>query len=151
MWKFERLTFCFLSSFCYSSATCFKTSSRRMPCWHAKCFCAADRRFLRVLSVDLSTRKSWRDINVDDVYTRIYSSETTRPRPTIGTQQTMNGFTLFVHFCLIPLSKTCSFEWICKDGFISIESRPFDLCTRYRLFNLSMVDVYAGASSLPTD
>ena len=37
--------------------------------------------------VYLHIRKSWRDIhvNVDDVYTRIYSSETTRPRPTIGT------------------------------------------------------------------
>ena len=66
-------------------------------------------------------------------------------------QQTMNGFTLVVHFCLIPLSKTCSFEWICKDGFIFIESRPFDLSTRYRLFDLSTVDVYAVASSLPTD
>ena len=56
----------------------------------------------------------------------------------------LNEFTLFVHFCLIPLSKTCSFVWICKDGFISIVSR-------YRLFDLSMVDVYAVASSLPTD
>ena len=41
----------------------------------------------------------WRDINLDDVYTRIYFSESTRPRLSGSeqlAQQTMNEFTLFV-------------------------------------------------------
>ena len=65
-----------------------------------------------VLVADLSTRHSWRDINPDDVYTRIYFSESTRPRLSgseQSAQQTMNEFTLFVDISLIPLSKTCSF------------------------------------------
>ena len=90
------------------------TSSRRRTSTHAKVFCAADRRasehafrFLRVLAADLSTRHSWCDINLDDVNTRIYFSESTRPRLSGSEQsahQTMNEFTLFVDICLIPLS-----------------------------------------------
>ena len=74
--------------------------------------------FCGVLAADLSTRHSWRDINLDDVYTHIYFSESTRPRLSgseQSAQQTMNEFTLFVDICLIPLSNTCSFDVAAKD------------------------------------
>ena len=73
--------------------------------------------FLRVLAADLSTRHSWRDINLDDVYTRIYFSESSRPR------LTMNEFTLFVDICLIPLSNTCSFGRS-SHGFVKTDLYP---------------------------
>ena len=52
--------------------------------------------------------ETWRDL-----YTRNHFSESMESRfggPGQKAQQTMNEFTLFVDFCLIPLSKTCSFD-----------------------------------------
>ena len=48
-----------------------------------------------------------------DAYTRNCFSESMGSRfggPGQKALQTMNEFTLFVDFCLIPLSKTCSFD-----------------------------------------
>ena len=61
----------------------------------------------------LSTRHTWRAIVRPDVYTRNCFSESMGSRFGGHRQkalQTMNKFTLFVDFCLIPLYKTCSFD-----------------------------------------
>ena len=86
-------------------------------------------RFLRVSPGALSTRHMWHAIVLPDVYTRICFSESMGSwfgGPRQKALQTMNEFTLFVDFCLIPLSKTCSLYQPrnCKDGFISIVTRP---------------------------
>ena len=70
-------------------------------------------RFLCVWPGDLSTRHAWRAIIVADLYTCNRFSESMESRlggPGQKALQTMNEFTLFVDFCLIPLSKTCSFD-----------------------------------------
>ena len=59
----------------------------------------------------------------------------------------MNEFTL-VDFCLIPLSKTCSFDVPTKnlkDGFISI---VFDVSLLCRLFDQALVDASELANGL---
>ena len=56
---------------------------------------------------------SWRFIVAIDVYTRNRFSEFLGSRlggPGQKALQAMNEFTLFVDFCLIPLSKTCAFD-----------------------------------------
>ena len=61
----------------------------------------------------LSTHHTWHAIVRPDVYTRNCFSEFLGSwfgGPGQKALQTMNEFTLFVEFCLIPLSKTCSFD-----------------------------------------
>ena len=70
-------------------------------------------RFLRGWPGALSTRHMWRAIVRPDVYTRNCFSESMGSLFGVPGQkglQTMNEFTLFVDFCLIPLSKTCFFD-----------------------------------------
>ena len=68
---------------------------------------------LRVWPGAVSTRHTWRDIVWDDVYTCKCFSESEGTRfggPGQKALPSMNEFTLFVDFCLIPLSTTCSFD-----------------------------------------
>ena len=74
----------------------------------------------------MTCKHACRSIMAVDVYTRHRFSESLGSRlsgPSQKALQTMNEFPLFVNCCLIPLSKTCAFEFvkprICKDGFIS--------------------------------
>ena len=74
--------------------------------------------FCVFLPEDLSTHHAWRAVVAADVYTRHCFSESMESRlggPGQMTLQAMNEFTLFVDFCLIPLSKTCSFDKRAKD------------------------------------
>ena len=89
-------------------------SSRRRSCIHANILPIDNRRtfkhafrFLCVWTGDLSTRHAWRAIVAPDLYTRNHFSESMGSRlggPGQKARQTMNEFTLFVDFCLIPLS-----------------------------------------------
>ena len=115
------------------------TSSHRMPYAHAKLLPIDNGsifkhtlRFLRVWPGALSTRHTWRAIVLTDVYTRNCFSESMGSRfggPGQKTLQTMNEFTLFVDFCLIPFSKTFD---IYKAAFISIVTRPL-ISLRYAI------------------
>ena len=96
------------------------TSSHRMPYVDAKILPIDNRRtfkhafrFLRVWPGALSTCHTWCAIVRPDVYTRNRFSESMGSRfggPGQKALQAMNEFTLFVDSCLIPLSKTCSFD-----------------------------------------
>ena len=96
------------------------TSSHRMPSGHAQILPIDNRRtfkhafrFLRGWPGALSTHHTWRTIVRPDVYTRNCLSESMGLRfggPGQKALQTMTEFTLFVDFCLIPLSKTSSFD-----------------------------------------
>ena len=60
----------------------------------------------------------WRAVVAADVNTRHRFSESMESRLGGSGQmalQTMNEFTHFVEFCLIPLLKTCSFDARAKD------------------------------------
>ena len=90
-------------------------------------------RFLHVWLGALSTHHTWRAIVQPDVYTRNCFSESMGSRfggPGQKALQTMNEFTLFVDFCLIPfyprpVPLTYHYQpRNCKDGFISIVTRP---------------------------
>ena len=91
-----------------------------MPYVHAQILLIDNRRifkhafrFLHVWPGALSTRHAWRAIVLPDVYTCNCFSESMGSRfdgPGHKALQTMNEFTLFVDFCLMPLSKTCSFD-----------------------------------------
>ena len=112
------------------------TSLCRRPCIHAKML-PIDKhafRFLCVWPGDLSTRHAWHAIVAADLYARNRFSESMGSRfggPGQKALQTIHKFTLFVDFCLIPLSKTYMYQpRICKDGFISIVMRPF-ISVRY--------------------
>ena len=97
------------------------TSSHRMPCGHAQIVPIDNRRtfkhafrFLRGWPGALSTRHTWRAIVRPDVYTRNCFSEsmgvTVRLPRTKGTENNERVHSFFKYFCLIPLSKTCSFD-----------------------------------------
>ena len=99
---------------------CTFTGSHRMPYGHAQILPIDNRRtfkhafwFLRVWPGALSTRHTWRAIVRPDVYTCncfLESMGSWLGGPGQKALQTINEFTLFVDFCLIPLSKTCSFD-----------------------------------------
>ena len=80
---------------------------------HANYFCATDRgtsiHAFRFLCVFAETRHAWCTIMTIDVH-RFSESLGSRLGPGQKALQAMNEFTLFVDFCLIPLSKTCAFD-----------------------------------------
>ena len=128
------------------------TSSHQRSCIHAKIVPIDNRRtfkhafrFLCTCTCmwpgDLSTRHVWRAIVAPDLYTRSRLSGLRFGSQGQKVLQTMNEFTLFVDFCLIPLSKTCSFDIIkrplislryavCSTGRWSIIGRCVGACQR---------------------
>ena len=115
------------------------TSSRRRTSKHAKKLCHRAESILTCIPIFASF--VGRLVNTPLVACHSFS-ESMGSRlggPGQMALQTMSEFTLFVDLCLIPLSKTCSFD--VKDGFISIVTRPFDLCTVCRLFDQVLIDV----------
>ena len=100
---------------------CALTSSNQMPYVPAKIFPIDNRRtfthgfrFLCVWPGALSTHYTWHAIVLPDMYMHNCFLEVLGGSwfggPGQKTLQTMNEFTLFVDFCLIPLSKTCPFD-----------------------------------------
>ena len=94
------------------------TSSHQVPYGHANILPIDNRRtfkhafrFLRVWLGALSTCHTWRaTVRRATVRPTCIHTIVSRSPWVQKALQTMNEFTLFVDFCLIPLSKTCSFD-----------------------------------------
>ena len=142
---------------------CLLTSSRRRPLCTCKILPIINGRtfkhafrFLCVWPGDLSTCHVWRATVAADVYTRNRFPESMWSRfggPGQKALQTMNEFTLFVDFCLIPLSRTCSFDIPAKNLQRRIYihyHEAFHLCQVCRLFDRALVNNRPLRQSLPT-